>query len=237
MKTLTRTMVAAALLGGSAVAQAELSANVAAASNYMFRGVTQTDDGAAVSGGLDWNHDSGFYLGTWMSNVDFAAAEVDFYGGYSGEAQVGDGLGYDISALYYHYPNADSGTGPGGKDATEIDYAEIGGSLSYGLVSGGIAYTVWGETDDGAFDDGDIYYYANLDLPFNLPDGFAANVFGGYYDFDDADSYGHWGASVSKDVGELGSVSVNYEQADGDEDDDVATEDSAYFWVGWSKDF
>jgi uncharacterized protein (TIGR02001 family) len=228
MNILTKTMVATALLGTTVAAHAELSANVAAASNYLFRGITQTDDGAAVSGGLDYGHDSGFYLGTWMSNVDFADAEVDVYAGFGGEAGVGDGLGYDVGALYYYYP-----------DGGNIDYAEVYGNLSYGIVSGGIAYTVYGEIDgDGAFDSGDVYVHASLDLPIAMPEGFSSNVFAGYYDFDNADSYSHWGLSVSKDAGDFGSVSVSYEQATDDKGSDaVSTDDTANFWVGWSKDF
>ena len=69
--TVTKTLLATALLAGAGVAQAELSANLGVQSNYYFRGITQTDDKAAVSGGIDYAHDSGFYLGTWLSNVDF----------------------------------------------------------------------------------------------------------------------------------------------------------------------
>ena len=70
----TKSILATALLAGAGVAQAELSANIGVASNYYFRGITQTDDGAAVSGGIDYNHESGFYVGTWMSNIDFTSA-------------------------------------------------------------------------------------------------------------------------------------------------------------------
>ena len=65
------TAVAAVLTSG--VASAELSANAAIASNYIWRGVTQTDDQAAGQGGIDWGYDSGLYAGTWVSNVDFTA--------------------------------------------------------------------------------------------------------------------------------------------------------------------
>jgi uncharacterized protein (TIGR02001 family) len=224
MKIFTKTMIAAALLGSATVAQAELSANVAAASNYLFRGITQTGDSAAVSGGLDYNFDSGLYLGTWMSNVDFANAEVDVYAGFAGD--ITEEFGYDVGTLYYYYPN-------GGN----IDYAEVYGNLSYSLLSGGIAYTYYGETDDGAFDNGDVYYHAALDLPFEI-DGFTSSIFAGHYYFDDADSYNHWGLTVSKDAGDFGSFSASYEQATDDTGSKaVSTDDTAKFWVGWSKDF
>ncbi|MGB5261429.1 MAG: TorF family putative porin, partial [Gammaproteobacteria bacterium] len=183
-----KTLLATALMGATAASHAELDFNIAAASNYYFRGVTQTLDDAAVSGGVDWGHDSGLYIGTWASNVQFASAEVDWYAGYANEFD--NGLGYDVSVLYYYYP-----------DGGNIDYAEIAGSLSYGMFSGGIAYTFWGELDGkGPFDEGDVYYNAAIDLPVNLGEGVGLSVFGGYYTFEadgtngaGADDYGHWG--------------------------------------------
>jgi len=49
----------------------DISANVGAVSNYIWRGVTQTGDQAAVQGGFDVAHESGFYIGTWASNIDW----------------------------------------------------------------------------------------------------------------------------------------------------------------------
>jgi hypothetical protein len=60
-------------LAGTATAEEpySISANIGAVSNYMWRGVTQTGDHPAVQGGFDFAHQSGFYAGTWISNVDF----------------------------------------------------------------------------------------------------------------------------------------------------------------------
>ena len=69
------------LLSGSALA--EVTGNIGATSNYLWRGTTQTNDAAAVQGGIDYAHDSGFYAGTWVSNVDFGdetSYELDLYG-------------------------------------------------------------------------------------------------------------------------------------------------------------
>jgi uncharacterized protein (TIGR02001 family) len=231
MNTFSKTLVATALMGATAAAHAELAFNIAAASNYYFRGVSQTTDDAAVSGGVDWGHDSGFYIGTWMSNVEFASAEVDVYAGFGGD--ITEDWSYDVSALYYYYP-----------DGGNIDYAEVSGSLGWRWISAGIAYTVWGELNGtGPFDSGDIYYSLAADLPFDMGEGVGFSIFAGYYDFDadgtngaGADSYAHWGASLSKDAGDFGSVSVNYEQTNEDRNS-VSYDDSAKFWVGWSKEF
>ncbi|MEM7452142.1 MAG: TorF family putative porin, partial [Pseudomonadota bacterium] len=50
----------------------DLSANVGISNNYIWRGLTQTENGTAVSGGIDYAADSGFYAGTWVSNVSYA---------------------------------------------------------------------------------------------------------------------------------------------------------------------
>jgi len=67
-----------------------LTANVGLYSEYIFRGIAQTGGKPAVQGGFDYAHSSGFYAGTWASNIswleDFGAydrssLEWDFYGG------------------------------------------------------------------------------------------------------------------------------------------------------------
>ncbi len=85
------TAVASVLTSG--IAAAELSANAAIASNYIWRGITQTNDQAAGQGGIDWGNDSGLYVGTWVSNVAFGNTcrsggyEMDVYAGFGGEAR------------------------------------------------------------------------------------------------------------------------------------------------------
>ena len=99
------TAVASVLTSG--VAAAELSANATITSNYIWRGITQTADQAAGQGGIDWGHDSGLYVGTWVSNVAFGddnsgnGYEMDVYAGFAGEA---GGLGYDLGVATYQYP-------------------------------------------------------------------------------------------------------------------------------------
>lgn len=52
------------------------SANVALTSNYMFRGVSQTDNGPAIQGGFDYEYTPfGLYAGVWASNVDSSTGE------------------------------------------------------------------------------------------------------------------------------------------------------------------
>ena len=69
-----------ALLSAGYAAAAEVSGNVAYATDYRFRGISQTDRDMALQGGFDYDFGNGFYLGTWASNVQFGGSiEVDWY--------------------------------------------------------------------------------------------------------------------------------------------------------------
>ncbi|MGH8446116.1 MAG: TorF family putative porin [Solimonas sp.] len=99
-----RSVLGAALIGAAAFsgsAMAGVTGNVGAVSEYMFRGVSQ-GSGAAIQGGIDYAHDSGFYVGLWGSNIDWGTghAETDVYGGYA--TKFGD-IGLDVGAIYYYY--------------------------------------------------------------------------------------------------------------------------------------
>ena len=61
---------------------ADISGNVTLASTYDFRGMTQTNQEPAIQGGFDVVTDSGFYIGTWASNIAFdGSVEIDLYAG------------------------------------------------------------------------------------------------------------------------------------------------------------
>jgi uncharacterized protein (TIGR02001 family) len=115
MKTMTALLAATALtLAAAAPAYAEdapsvgVSFNIGAVTDYVFRGVTQTDEDAAVQGGVDLSYGM-FYAGLWASNVKFpttpgANEEVDLYFGF--KPTVGP-IALDIGFLTYLYPGAD----------------------------------------------------------------------------------------------------------------------------------
>lgn len=160
-RTLLATLLAAA--GATAAADEGLSANVALASDYLFRGVSQTDNQMAVQGGFDWSHASGFYLGTWASNVDshfFSGndrdpqIEWDLYAGFSGEA--GD-LGYDLGAIRYVYPgysNANTTEVYVGGTYQVTDGASLGAKVYYSpkLKFAGVSKSAWYLSLDGDFE-------------------------------------------------------------------------------------
>lgn len=111
----------------SAMAELEVSANVSATNNYVWRGMTQTNNNAAVQGGIDIGMD-GLYLGAWASNVT-NDTEVDGYVGYAGEI---DGLSYDIGAIRYGYLDAPSGN---------FNEAYLGLGYDFGVASLGVTYS------------------------------------------------------------------------------------------------
>ncbi len=55
------------------------SANVALTTNYMFRGVSQTNNGPAIQGGFDYEYSPyNLYVGVWASNVDSSSGAYVF---------------------------------------------------------------------------------------------------------------------------------------------------------------
>jgi len=94
-----------------------ISVNAGAASDYVFRGVDQTDGRPEGFCGLDLSNGS-FYAGTWASNVDLkrfgdtrASAEIDAYGGWRPNLF---GYDLDLGAIAYTY----------GDPAKRDDYVE-----------------------------------------------------------------------------------------------------------------
>jgi uncharacterized protein (TIGR02001 family) len=87
-----------------------LAGNLAIVSDYRFRGISQSYRLPAVQGGIDYAHESGFYLGNWNSSVsgnqfpNGASLEMDFYGGF--KIPLSDAVTLDIGGLYYYYPGA-----------------------------------------------------------------------------------------------------------------------------------
>ena len=95
------------------------SANAALASEYVFRGVSQTSEGLAIQGGFDATCGS-FYAGVWASSLDWgpaltpgadgdfntaswASIELDSYAGFKGKLGR---FAWDLGVIYYAYPNS-----------------------------------------------------------------------------------------------------------------------------------
>ena len=119
--------VAAAAFSAPMLATAQsaspVTGNLTIASDYRFRGISQTYLGPTIQGGIDYSHSSGIYLGNWNSNVASqqfpvgSGIEMDFYVGW--RKSFGD-IGIDIGTIYYYYPraewNAEAGSTTGDAD-------------------------------------------------------------------------------------------------------------------------
>jgi uncharacterized protein (TIGR02001 family) len=205
------------------------SATISFYNNYLWRGLTQTDDEVALQAGIDWKHDSGFYVGIWGSNVevtDSIQIELDVYGGYGGD--IGDtGLSYDVGFITYTYPTNNS----------DSAFAELYGGLSYEheTFSTGATYSIspkpfqaW----DGA--DTEHHIVGNADVPLPLPeipvlDGASLSGNVGYFTFG---RYVHWDAGLTLTI-----VGFDVDFRYADTNLDSGPDEDARFIVGFSREF
>jgi uncharacterized protein (TIGR02001 family) len=171
--------VFAVLLLSTLTTTAYAGAKVGADSDYIFRGVSQTDGG--VSAWAEYQHqfgDSGFMAGAWLGQVDYADGsdlETDLYAAwtngdwmvgyidysYNGDADL-DGSEFfinkevmGVSVDYYL----------GQDDYT--DYLELG----YSIMGVDVSYGMWDEVGDNW----------SVSKGFDLPMGLEGSL--GYHSF------------------------------------------------------
>jgi uncharacterized protein (TIGR02001 family) len=232
-KSLITTAVLGALAAPSFVFAADAapasdftaSYNVGLFSQYIFRGLTQTNNKPALQGGFDVNHKSGLYIGGWASNVSWlrdnasigsalydsgGSLEIDLYGGFKTELGK-TGLGIDLGALQYYYPGAHNKAYP------KANTTELYGALTYGWLqaklSGVVSNDAWGfgkkYGNPGYTRNGDETgaYYAELNANIPLADtGITALLHVGRQEFKDARlqaggpdaSYTDWKVGLTK---------------------------------------
>ena len=179
--------------------------NVGLFSQYIFRGLTQTNNKPALQGGFDVNHKNGLYIGGWASNVSWlrdnaneavgpvyqsgGSLEIDLYGGFKTDVK---GVGIDVGALQYYYPGALNKAVYDKANTTELY-----GALSYGWLQAKVSSVV--SKDAWAFgkkynagtngDDERGTYYAELNANIPLADtGITALIHVGRQEFNQAKS-------------------------------------------------
>lgn len=176
--------------------------NLALTSDYVFRGVSQTDRKPALQGGLDFSFgDSGFYVGGWASNIDFADSdgpdlEFDTYIGYS--ADVSDDVNLDFSVVHYAYFGERNAYG-------SVDYTEVIGKATWNEM---LTFTAAYAPDYGNLDYASLYF--NVSGSWELGNEFSLNAGVGHTDFsDDNGSYNDWNLGVSRQFGPV-NAAINY---------------------------
>jgi len=215
MKLLKMSLVAALFASSTLLAEetsgVEISANVALTSNYVWRGMTQSQDSPAIQGGFDLGYE-GIYAGVWGSNVNYGSnvsLEADFYAGYANEIA---GFGYDLGYIQYVYPN-DS-------DASNFGEAYLALSYDFKVLSVGASYALGVETNDLDPDN-------NWDVSMSVPLPMDFSIDGTYGDYDTLGAY--YLVGVNKSFGKF-DFTVAYTANDGgdagsdfDQDNVVAT--------------
>jgi uncharacterized protein (TIGR02001 family) len=138
-----------------------VTGGVTLASQYRFRGISLSDEHAALQGTINLHHKSGFYGGVWASNIDGwgelggSNLELDIYGGWRGE--VTKGVTLDAGVLYYAYPGS-----KGGDFEFFEPYAKVSGKLGPVNSTLGVAYA-WEQ--DALADNRNFYIFNDNSLP------------------------------------------------------------------------
>ena len=161
------------------------TANINLVSDYRFRGITQTWGRPAVQGGADIAHDSGFFAGTWASNVSGneypgGSLEWDFYGGWN--FKLSDDLTIPLGMIYYYYPGSNFNksacpssafggvVSPCGPDASPNNF-ELNAGITWKWLSfkASVALTDYFGADSSLGFTGDTKYTQYYDLGVNFP--------------------------------------------------------------------
>jgi len=240
IKKLLPAAITAAMLAGTGLAQAEdegftVSGNVALTSDYRFRGISQSDESAAIQGGFDAEFGPGFYVGAWGSSVDFdsndgydGSLELDYYGGWT--MPIGDtDFSVDIGYIYYDYP---------GDNGDDGDYQEfyLGGAWKGLSLQVNYSDDYYAGTDD--------FYYVSAGYSHSFSDHLSLDLHVGYNKLEedggflssDEDNYTDWSVTLGYSIAGV-DLSVAYVDTTLDEEDVFGTdwaESTAVFTISKS---
>lgn len=130
--------VAALLSSGAQAAPAasswQSSGNLTYISDYLFRGISQTNEGMALQGSLTLAHGDGWYVSSWASNIRFGdgSLELDLLAGR--KWALNDDMTLDLGLMQYRYPQ-------GHNSSNGFSYWEAYSKLGVGGWTFGLALT------------------------------------------------------------------------------------------------
>ena len=207
MKTLSKAVAIASLLSAgamtSAISHAEVSYNASVVSDYVWRGLTQTDNGFAVQGGADYEHESGLAVGIWGSNVDFGTNDDFEYDLYASYGFAASGMDMSVGFLSYNYDGD-----------TDTSY-EANFGVAKDAFSAMVSIAVDAEEDAG-------YTYLEGAYDMDLPQDLGLSLHAGYGipEASAADDVLDLAASVGKSL-DVVDVALTVTYTDADVEDDV----------------
>lgn len=110
------------------------SANFSLSSDYVFRGISQTNEDPAVQGGYEMTVESGWYAGLWASNIGFGqgSLETDLYAGW--RKQVDNDWSVDFGLVRYLYPS-------GNTQGSDFNYNELYTNITYKQLTINMVYS------------------------------------------------------------------------------------------------
>jgi uncharacterized protein (TIGR02001 family) len=179
-------------LSGAALAdEFAWSATATGTSDYVFRGISQTDNDPTIQGSLGATYGM-FYAGIWASGVDFgddAEIEADYYAGFK---PTWGPVTFDFGVIYYDYPGY----------SLDIDILELKAGVSGEIYKGLTASATLYYSPD--YNDFEYYVYEGT-LAYALPTFhmFAPTISGtvGHYDWESSDAeYTYWNAGLALTV-------------------------------------
>lgn len=201
--------VASVAMSGAAAAQDapfDVSFNAGVATDYVFRGFTQTMEDPQVFGGADVTSGM-FYGGVWASNVDFGDetdAEVDLYAGVT--PTLGP-VSANFGVIYYGYVNAPSGA--------DYDYVEVkaAGSVPLGPATVGAAVyyspEFFAETGEA--------WYTELNGAWSPTSNITLGGAFGHQDVELAGDYNTWNLGATFAINDVVSIDARYHDTDLDD--------------------
>jgi len=199
---------------------AGVSGSVALTSDYIFRGISQNNQEPALQAGVEYAADSGFYVGSWGSNVSWLSdtpvpdndisnsVELDFYGGYRGK--FNDTVGFDVGALYYWYP----GDYPSGFNSP--DTAELYFGISAGVFAAKYSYAL---TDLFGYADSDGSGYLDAAVNWEFTPSWTLNAHAGkqWIESNEDFEYVDWKLGVTKSFDGGFAIALAYTDTDAEE--------------------
>lgn len=197
--------LAALVVAGPAAAQdaSSFDFNIGAASDYVFRGVSQTDENPQVFGGADVSVGQ-VYAGVWVSNVDFndsTDAEYDLYAGFKPTLGA---VSLDLGVLYYGYVDQPSGS--------DLDYFELKAAASVPIGPATLGAQAYYSPNYYAGVDHALYYEINGSISPNEKVTLSAAL--GRQQVDGPGDYTTWNVGVGYALTDHLGVDLRYHDTD-----------------------